>query len=443
MSNRVVKNTIVIAAPSSGSGKTLITLALLRALKNAGLNVCAAKAGPDYIDPAFHTVACGNASVNLDPWAMTDNRLKALASHQEGDLLIVEGMMGLFDGAADGTGSAADLAISLGASVILVVDAAKQSHSVAALVQGFANHKADVNVAGVILNKVGSARHEVILRSALDAIDMPVFGVVYRDDKLFLPERHLGLVQAGEQGGLENFIENAAQIITSSCNLNAIVQNANFLNPTKKINGLAPIGQRIAIAKDKAFSFIYPHLISDWRQKGAELSFFSPLADEAPNKDVDAVYLPGGYPELHASKLSSAINFQKKMRAATDAGKTIYGECGGYMVMGNGIEDKNGTTHKMLGLLDLQTSFAKRKLHLGYRRIEVIGDLPFIKKPENSEKRVVKFSAHEFHYTSAIEESGDPLFNVTDALGADLGKAGLRKGNVMGSYMHIIDEVSL
>lgn len=433
MNSSVLKKAIVIAAPSSGSGKTLITLALLRALKNFGIDVCAAKAGPDYIDPSFHAAACGNSSVNLDPWAMTENRLKALASGQNGDLLIVEAMMGLFDGAADGSGSAADLAVSLGAPVLLVVDAAKQSHSIAALAQGFANHRPDVNVAGVILNKVGSARHETILRHALGAINMPVFGVVYRDDNLLLPERHLGLVQAVEQNTLESFIENAAQIIALSCDLEAIENCAVDLKYTQCLQGLVPIGQRIAIAKDEAFSFIYPHLISDWQRKGAEISFFSPLENEPPNKDADAVYLPGGYPELHAEKISSAVNFHVGMKMAADVGKVIYGECGGYMVLGQGIEDKNGKAHKMLELLNLQTSFAKRKLHLGYRKIEAIGAFPFGNK----------FSAHEFHYTSAIKEEGEALFYARDALDVDLGKIGLRDGTIMGSYMHIIDEVAL
>ncbi|MBL1404804.1 MAG: cobyrinate a,c-diamide synthase [Rhizobiales bacterium] len=437
MNSSPYKKVIVIAAPSSGSGKTLVTLALLRALKNAGHRVCSAKAGPDYIDPAFHSVASGKASVNLDPWAMNEDRLRGLAHGQDGELLIVEAMMGLFDGAADGNGSAADLAVVLGAPIILVVDAAKQSHSIAALVQGFANHRDDVNVVGVILNKVGSTRHEAILRNALGAINMPVFGVIYRDDKLILPERHLGLVQAVEQNTLEDFIETTAQIIGLKCDLDAIVEKSSLLSFDKYSSGLSPLGQRIAIARDEAFSFIYPHLLSDWKRLGAEVSFFSPLENEAPNKNADAIYLPGGYPELHAEKISGATKFHLSMKAAAQNGKIIYGECGGYMVMGQGIVDKNDKTHKMLGLLNLQTSFANRKLHLGYRRIEPIGDFPFSDKVGGS-----KFFAHEFHYTSEIKEEGERLFNAKDALGSSLGDVGLRDGSIMGSYMHIIDEDS-
>lgn len=421
----------IIAAPSSGSGKTLITLALLRAFVNLGQNVCAAKAGPDYIDPAFHFAACGKSSINLDPWAMTKQKLKALAGNQNGELLIVEAMMGLFDGAADGSGSAADLAVTLGAPVILVVDVAKQSHSVAALVQGFANHRAGVNLAGVILNKVGSKRHEVILRTALNSIGMPVLGVVYRDENLVLPERHLGLVQASEQKDIDGFINRAANIISETCDLAAIKACATPLEKFTPSHKLSPLGQRIAIAKDNAFSFIYPHLLSDWQDGGAELSFFSPLANEGPHKDADAIYLPGGYPELHAGTIAIADNFRAGMKNAAAKNKLIYGECGGYMVLGEGIEDKNRTFHKMLGLLKLQTSFAKRKLHLGYRKLDVI-DAPLFG---------ANFAAHEFHYTSAVKEEGQPLFVARDALDTKLGNVGLRNGHVMGSYMHIIDEV--
>ena len=426
---------LMIAAPSSGSGKTLITLALLRALKHAGHDIAAAKAGPDYIDPAFHALACETSSINLDPWAMEEERVRSLADGQSGDFLLVEAMMGLFDGAADGSGSAADLADTLGANVILVIDAAKQSHSIAALVRGFRDHRADLKVCGVILNKVGSARHEAMLLTALAEIDMPVFGVVIRDESLVLPERHLGLIQAGELDGIESFIDNAAKIIGASCDLDALVKVASGLKEAAPIQtgpkgDMKPLGQRIAIARDEAFSFIYPHLLRDWKMAGAEVSFFSPLADEAPDESVDAIYLPGGYPELHAAKLSSNEKFKRGMLKAASKDSLIYGECGGYMVLGEGIIDSDGQSHAMLGLLNLETSFAKRKLHLGYRKLQGLSG--FFEGQ--------KFAAHEFHYTSAIREEGEALFEAHDALNTPLGKLGLRSGHVMGSYMHLIDE---
>ena len=420
----------MIAAPASGSGKTVLTLALLRALKNRGLDIAGAKAGPDYIDPAFHAVAAGRPSVNLDPWAMTDARLASLAWAQGSEYLLTEAMMGLFDGAADGSGSAADLAVSLAMPVLLVVDAAKQSHSIAALVEGFARHRGDVPVGGVLLNKVGSDRHEALLRDALKPLGLPVIGAVKRNDALVLPERHLGLVQASERTDIEGFIANAAQVVAQACDMDLL---QSLFQPGasagNEADRLPPLGRKIAVARDEAFAFCYPHMLADWQNQGAEISFFSPLADEAPAQDADAVLLPGGYPELHAEKLAAAGQFKAGMSVAVTRGALIYGECGGYMVLGESLIDAAGKAHAMLGLLPLVTSFEQRKLHLGYRRMSAQGDFVLGKA----------LRGHEFHYTRAIREEGEPLFSARDALGADLGTCGLRKANVMGSYLHVID----
>jgi len=423
------KQGLILAAPHSGSGKTVVTLALLRAFKQAGVDICAAKAGPDYIDPGFHQLACGQPSVNLDPWAMNEARLRALAGAQQGSHLLVEAMMGLFDGAADGSGSAAELAKTLQLPVVLVVDAAKQSHSIAALVRGFRDHDAGVRLAGVILNRVGSSRHEVMLRSALAAIAIPVFGAIPRDTDFALPERHLGLVQAGEMPDIENFIVRAAKRIAECCDLEGLLAAfGGELSLGEDRQPLPPLAQRVAIARDEAFSFIYPHLLEDWHSQGAQLSFFSPLGDEAPAADCDGVYLPGGYPELHGPKLSGAKIFHQGLVEARDRGALIFGECGGYMVLGQGLVDSQGKRHPMAGLLQLETSFEKRQLHLGYRKLSV-SDFPLGNR----------LAAHEFHYTRATREEGSPLFQVVDAMGEALGGAGLREGRVMGSYMHIID----
>ena len=425
---------LMIAAPASGSGKTVLTLALLRALKDRGIDIAGAKAGPDYIDPAFHAVAAGRPSVNLDPWAMTDERLASLAGAQGADYLLAEAMMGLFDGAADGSGSAADLAVSLAMPVLLVVDAAKQSHSIAALVEGFARHRKDTDVAGVLLNKIGSDRHEALLREALKPLGLPVVGAVKRSDGLALPERHLGLVQARERTDIEGFIANAAQTIAQSCDMELLVSlfqpgGDRSLDGQADSGRLPPPGQKTAVAQDEAFAFCYPHMLADWRARGSEISFFSPLGDEAPAAGADAVFLPGGYPELHAGKLAAAGQFKAGMAAAAERGALIYGECGGYMVLGESLIDAAGKAHAMLGLLPLVTSFERRKLHLGYRRISAQGDFVFGKM----------LRGHEFHYTRAVREAGEPLFSARDALGADLGSCGLRNANVMGSYLHVID----
>ncbi|OBZ93853.1 cobyrinic acid a,c-diamide synthase [Pararhizobium polonicum] len=429
---------LLIAAPSSGSGKTTVTLGLMRALRNRGIALTPGKAGPDYIDPAFHTAASGKACFNYDPWAMRPDLLRAnaIAATASGDALIIEAMMGLFDGAIDGTGSPADLAALLELSVVLVIDCGRMSQSVAALVRGYAMHREDVRVCGVILNKVGSDRHEQMLRGALDVTGMPVLGVLRQNDALRLPERHLGLVQAGEHGELDVFIEQAAKQIEQGCDLDAILSLIQS-GPARHISvdalPLKPLGGKIAIARDIAFAFCYEHLLSGWRHAGAELSFFSPLADEAPLDDADAVYLPGGYPELHAGRLANAAGFKSGMAAARDRGARIFGECGGYMVLGEGLVAADGKHYEMLGFLPLVTSFAERRRHLGYRRITPI-DTSFFDGP---------LMAHEFHYATILSEgAADRLFDTADAAGTPLGLAGLRRGRVAGSFMHIIDRAS-
>lgn len=428
-------NGLLIAAPSSGSGKTTVTLGLLRALKKRGVAIAPGKAGPDYIDPAFHAAASGETCLNFDPWAMRDDLLRTNAAGHaaQGRLLVVEAMMGLFDGAADGTGSAADLAALLGLPVVLVVDCAKASHSIAALVSGFANFRTDTRVVGVILNRVGSDRHETMLRQALAGIAMPVLGVVRTDPTLHLPERHLGLVQAGEHGELEAFIERAATVIDHGCDLDALLHAAKA-SPRAAIppavTPLPPLGQKIAVARDIAFAFSYAHILHGWQVAGAEIAFFSPLADEVPAPDADAVYLPGGYPELHAGTLAAASTFRTGMLEAHMRGAKIFGECGGYMVLGDALIDAEGAVHPMLGLLPLVTSCVTRKRHLGYRRITPL-DATFFASP---------MTAHEFHYASIVSEgAADRLLAAEDALGASLGEVGLRRGNVAGSFMHLID----
>ena len=426
---------LLIAAPSSGSGKTTFTLGLLRALRNRGVAIAPGKAGPDYIDPAFHAAAVGSPCLNFDPWAMRAELISANAAlHRAGGrMLVIEGMMGLFDGAADGTGTPADLAALLGLSVVLVIDCSRMSQSVAAVVSGFANFRADIRVAGVVLNRVASDRHERMLRQALSAVRMPVVAVIRSDTSLALPERHLGLVQAGEHAALEQFIEAAAEVVAKACDFDLLLRAAQqhlIRTSAANIARLMPFGQRIAVARDIAFAFCYEHMLLGWRRRGAEISFFSPLADEAPSADADAIYLPGGYPELHAGKLAAAQHFRDGVKAAASRGVRIYGECGGYMVLGEGLVDAAGVHHEMLGLLPVVTSYEKRQRHLGYRRVVPLAN-SFFEKP---------MTAHEFHYSTIVSEGeADRLFAVRDALDTDLGAAGLQRGNIAGSYMHLID----
>ncbi len=425
---------LVIAAPASGSGKTLLTLALLRALKRRGLSVAGAKSGPDYIDPKFHEAASGRPSVNLDAWAMAPGQLSFLAAEQPGDLLIVEGAMGALDGAGpEGSGSVAQLAVTLGLPVILVLDVARQGHSAALPVAGLRALRPDLPLAGVILNRIGSPRHEMMARTALAETGVPVLGAIARHASLAMPERHLGLVQAGEHSDLDAFLENAAAIAADSVDLHALVAAAAPLPGSGSATHLPPLGQHMAIARDIAFSFAYPHLLQGWRAQGAELSFFSPLADEPPAVDSDAVFLPGGYPELHGEALSNASQFKAGVQSAAAAGKPVYGECGGYMVLGNRLVDANGASHEMLGLLPVETTFAHRRLHLGYRRFTPLGGAPWSSH----------LLGHEFHYSTIISEAGaGRLFDAADAFGEKLAPMGLRSGSVCGSYAHIIGPAS-
>jgi cobyrinic acid a,c-diamide synthase len=423
-------NGLIIAAPRSGSGKTLVTLGLLAALQRRGLVVAPAKTGPDYIDRAILARVAGTEAINLDPWAMSPDRLRALAANHAigADLLLIEGVMGLFDGAADGTGSTADLAATLQLPVILVVDAEKQGQSIAALVSGFARFRADVEVAGVIVNRVATTRHEHMLLAALRPLGIPVLGVLPRRDSLHLPERHLGLVMPDEVAGFDAVAMAAAEVLEEFVDLTLLAAMGSKLGPhSPKLSSISPLGQRIAVAMDDAFCFIYPHLLADWRAQGAQITPFSPLANEPPQTNSDAVFLPGGYPELHGSILASADNFHAGMRAAAARDALLYGECGGYMVLGETLTDKVGVTHRMSGLLPVSTDISRPKRALGYRRLQHTGALPWPKA----------LMGHEFHYSTG--SVGAPLFTATDALGTGLPPMGAVIGRVMGSYAHVID----
>jgi len=423
---------LVIAAPGSGAGKTTVTLGLLRALRRRGVSVAGAKSGPDYIDPAFHRAACGTTSVNLDAWAMTPDSLRVRAAGVGADLLLVEGAVGVLDGAGrDAHGSAADLAQALSIPVVLVIDAARTGASAALAPAGLRALRPDLPLAGVILNHVGSARHAAFLGAGMARAGVPVLGHLPRNPALRLPERHLGLVQAAEHEMLETVIEAAADAIADGVDLEAMTAAARPL--TRHVSFprvLQPLGQRIAVASDIAFAFCYPHMLADWRAAGAEVLPFSPLADQAPDPSADAVFLPGGYPELHADRLSGAARFRQGMQAARDRGARIYGECGGYMVLGEGLEDADGQCHPMLGLLPVATSFARRRLSLGYRMV----------RPLSGTGWQGVFAAHEFHYATILSEPDRPqrLFAAADADGTTLPEMGLVAGRVSGSFAHLI-----
>lgn len=430
---------LLIAAPASGSGKTLVTLGLLRHFRNQGLAVGSIKVGPDYIDPAFHAAASGRPCNNLDSWAMRPSTLAGLihSSAAGAELILGEGVMGLFDGAGpQGLGSTAELAALTGWPVVLVVDARGMGASAAALLEGFLRHRDGLQIAGVIFNRVGSPTHTDLLHQACANLDVVVLGALPKQGELVLPERHLGLVQAGEHAALEIFLDVAAQAVADNLDVPAL---AAMARPTDleldeaAESPMPPLGQHIAVARDEAFAFSYPFVLEGWRAAGAELSFFSPLADEAPDKAADAIYLPGGYPELHAGRLSAGSRFLEGLSLARDRGATIYGECGGYMVLGRGLVDAEGGRHSMAGLLPIETSFADPRLSLGYREVTLDADTVF-------GARGSRYRGHEFHYAQLVSgKEENPLFLVRDAHGRDRLSAGCRDGRTFGSFIHLID----
>ncbi|MCH2164174.1 MAG: cobyrinate a,c-diamide synthase [Marinovum sp.] len=428
---------VLISAPASGTGKTTVMLGLLRALRDDGLTVQPFKSGPDYIDPAFHRAASGRASFNLDTWAMAPGLLSTIAAEAQGaGICVAEGSMGLFDGVATpgqtGFGSSAETAARLGWPVILVVDVSGQAQSAAATALGFRSYQPDLPFAGVILNRVASPRHERLARRGMDAAGIKVLGVLPRRGDLALPERHLGLIQAVEHPDLESAITGYATFLREHVDLDAIKAAATSVAQSGGAGLPKPPAQRIALARDAAFSFTYPHILEGWHRAGAEVLPFSPLADEAPDKSADLVWLPGGYPELHAGTLAAAETFRAGMRTHAES-KPVHGECGGYMALGAALTDKSGTSHEMLGLLGLVTSFEKRKFHLGYRRAVLEAPMPGFDAG-------AALRGHEFHYTVIVDEPDAPLAQVFDADGNPVPETGSRKSHVTGSFFHLISE---
>lgn len=429
---------IIVGAPRSGSGKTSVTIGLLRALKRRGIAVRGAKSGPDYIDPGFHAAATGRDGVNLDSWAMPPALLAALAADaaHDAEAVVIESAMGLFDGIpaeAGRSGAAADLARLYDLPVLLVLDVSGQSQTAAAVAKGFASYDPAVRIAGVVLNRLGSERHRRLAGEAIEALGLPVVGGVMRDPSLTLPERHLGLVQAGEYDDIDAHIDRLADVMEQSIDIDRVLE---LMKPLQPVGGdfgaaLPPPGQRIALAQDAAFSFLYPHVAQHWRISGAEIVPFSPLANEAPDPSCDVCWLPGGYPELHAGRLAAAGIFRAGLRKFA-ADKPVHGECGGFMMLGQGLVDADGREHAMLGLLGHATSFAKRKMNLGYRQARLKAGSAL--GPVGTVVR-----GHEFHYAQTIDPGADePLADIADGQGNALGPSGGRRGQVSGTFFHAI-----
>jgi cobyrinic acid a,c-diamide synthase len=430
---------LVISAPASGVGKTTLTLALARAYRERGLKVQCFKSGPDYIDPAFHAAATGRASVNIDSWAMDRAAIEHLVHRAaDADLVLAEGSMGLFDGVAargaSGTGATADIACMMGWPVLLVIDPSGQAQTAAAIAAGLRDYRAGVRLAGVVLNRVASPRHEDLVRRAMVDAGIAVLGALPRHAGINLPKRHLGLVQAEEQAEIDGLISDAARFVSEHVDLDAVLRSAFAWSPQPPAHSfrIAPPGQRIALARDAAFSFAYPHMLEAWRAAGAEIMVFSPLADQAPDPGADVCWLPGGYPELHAGRLSANARFRDALRAFAET-RPVHGECGGYMVLGAALTDVDGVRHEMIGLLGLETSFARPRMHLGYRLAELAAPMP-------GHRPGVRLRGHEFHYSTIIAQPDMPLALVRDATGTIVAETGSRRGHATGTFFHLIAE---
>ncbi len=432
---------LLVAAPSSGQGKTTLVLGLLRALKRLGLAVQPFKAGPDYIDPGHHTRAAGRVSRNLDTWLIGDRASRELYQRAVAgaDIAVLEGVMGLYDGLGDGTtrASSAELAKVLRAPVVLIVDISRQGVSAAAVVLGFQAFDTEVNIAGVILNRAGSARHAALVTDAVARYcRIPVLGVIPREEELAIPERHLGLF-TGAEGDWETVYDRLADAVEQHVDLAALQRLAGTAPAVPRANPCVFAGDasaptvRVGVARDEAFSFLYADNLDILRHYGAEPVFFSPLRDDRLPADCTLLYFGGGYPELYAGALAANRVMLASVRSYAAAGGRIYGECGGLIYLGEGVTDLDGRYHPMTGLLPVRFSMTGRRLSLGYVVARALFDNLILRAGE-------EVRGHVFHYSQAHPAPGNraclALYRVC---GVEVRRDGWQAGSVFGSYLHL------
>ena len=412
---------LLIAAPASGQGKTSVTAALARKHRDAGRRVRVFKAGPDFLDPMILSYASGNPVYQLDLFMVGEAQCRQLLyeAADHADLILIEGVMGLYDGAP----SSADLAALFDIPVLAVIDASAMAQTFGALAHGLATYRADIRLAGVLANRVGSERHADMLKHSLPP-DIAWYGALPRDVAYTLPERHLGLVQADEVGDLEARIQLAAAALPAvACQLPEAVVFAGAEIPSLPCTLR---GQRIAIARDAAFSFIYPANLDLLNSLGAELVFFSPLAGE-PLPVCDAVWLPGGYPELHLQTLAANTLLQVALRQHHAAGKPILAECGGMLYLAESLTGTDGEQASLVGLLPVQAVMQKRLAGLGLQSIAL---------PEGT------LRGHTFHHSrlDAGQPRGDaptlPILVHADNPNGGVSEAVYRLGRLTASYVH-------
>ncbi len=428
-------NGFILAAPSSGSGKTTITLALLAALKRRGVKVQPFKTGPDYIDTAHHGEATGVKAHNLDTWMLPSVVNKEIfAKNSAGmDIAVVEGVMGLFDG-VDGkgeAGSTAALAKLLDLPVILIVDARSMAKSAAALVSGFVNFDKGVRFAGIIWNRVGSDNHRRILDEALKGAGLPpALGAFAREDEITIPERHLGLVTPEETLPRGSYFDYLASLAEKYIDIDLLLEKTRAATIAHEEPLPAAVKVKIAVAKDRAYSFYYEENLEVLRAAGGEILFFAPCEGETIPEGADALYLGGGYPEVHAEAISKNTRFLEDVRKMHEADKRIYAECGGFMTLLESLEDTEGKRWPMAGIFPAKAMMNTKRFRLGYR--EVIGK-------EGTPLSGQSARGHEFHY-SKIEKMGDGVtksYRVSNARGEALPDEGYTIGKTLGGYIHL------
>ncbi len=430
---------LVIAAPGSGHGKTSIATGLLAALRGRGLTVSPHKVGPDYIDPSYHTLAAGRIGRNLDPWLAGEERIAELFVHgastpTPADIAVVEGVMGLFDGAS-GPGSpvrgdfasTAHVARLLDSPIVLVVDASGVSSSVAALLHGFATYDPQTRLAGVIFNMVGSEHHARLLRAAAEPVGLPVLGVVHRQDSLAVPSRHLGLIPAAERRPeAQAAVDALGAVMAASVDLDAVLRIASAARSLPDValarTPIAAPNVRIAMAAGAAFTFGYaehPELLAE---AGAEVVAFDPLVDEVLPTDVDALVVGGGFPEVHAADLTSNSSLRAEIAALAASGAPVIAECAGLLYLSRTLDDL-----PMCGVLDIDTVMTGR-LTLGYRAALARTDSPVATEG-------ARVHGHEFHRTAVAHSDSAANAWSWEARGAFVTE-GFVRGDVHASYLH-------
>jgi cobyrinic acid a,c-diamide synthase len=428
---------IVLGGVSSGVGKTTVTVALTRALRARGLRVALFKCGPDYLDPTYHARAAGTPCQNLDGWMMGAAAVRGtfLDASRDADIALIEGVMGLFDGATPSgeTGSTAEIAKWLQAPVALVVDAGGMARSIAALAHGYASFDPDLQLRGVIANRVGSQGHVELLRAAL--APRPLWGGLPRDTAHSFAERHLGLHSADEDTVPEALLDHWGQLASSWLDVDGLLAAARAAPPLETEPSVAAISGtarrcRIGVAQDAAFHFYYADNLRRLEALGAELVRFSPISDTSL-PDVDGLYLGGGYPEVHAAALSANHAMLEAIRSFVQRGAPVYAECGGLMYLTRAIVTRDGTRHEMVGLLPSEAKMCDRLQALGY--VEVVTQLPTILGPAGS-----RFRGHQFRY-SQLEPA---LQDVAHAYALSMRRAaitqseGYCRGQLLASYVH-------